>query len=326
MQSIVASADNPERWRAAAIDLGTNTVRLLVADFSPVKGLLFVHQAQEVTRLGEGLGSTGALAPQPMARTAEVVSRYTRVAKEMGAETVLVVGTSAMRDASNTNEFSDLVSELAGVAPLIVSGDEEARLALLGTRWGLALGNEPFLLVDIGGGSTEFIAARGERMLGVVSTRLGVVDLTERWLSRDPIHWPEFDRLTAHVRRTLQVEALPLSGAEQLVRMVGTAGTVTTLAALDLGLTAYSPERVNGHLLRVVRIKELLAWLGAMSSAERAALPCMEPGRADILIAGVGICLAAMESFGFGELTVSEYGLREGALLRLFAAWPGPSH
>lgn len=300
--------------RLASIDLGTNTVRLLVVEVGPRQRLDFVHQAQVIIRLGERLSATGRLGAEAIGRARDAVLRYYERALALGAQQVFVVATSAVRDAPNRGELLDPLRE-AGVAVRLVSGEEEGRLALLGTRWGLGLGSERFGLLDIGGGSTEFVAAAGDEVEGVVSLPLGVVHLTERYLRADPVDEAEYRAMAARVREVLAAELRPGLGVGEVPTLVGTAGTITTLAALDLGLPAYDPERVHGHRLTAAAIEALRARLGPLPVAERARVPCLEPGRADLIIAGIAIALETLRAVGLEALTVSEYGLREGILL-----------
>ena len=305
--------------RLAAIDLGTNSVRLLVAD--PVAaGWRAVEEGQRVTRLGEGQAATGALGPEPMARTAAAVADFVRRAEDLGAMRVRITATSAVREAGNRAEFVALIESVTGTTLEVLSGEDEARLTLLGARSGLPDLPGRFVLFDIGGGSTEFVAADGDRLERAVSLRLGVVGLAERHVDEGPLRPARWAAMRAEVAAALAPDVLAALGAGSASRLIGTAGTVTTLAAFDLGLAAYDASRVQGHLLRRAAIERLLARLGGLTLAARAALPCLEPGRADVLIPGIAICLAAMERLGFDALTVSDRSLREGILCEILAA------
>lgn len=256
-----------------------------------------------------------------MRRTADAVAAFCARAESLGAGEILIVATSAVREARNREAFLGLVRRATGREARVVSGEEEARLALLGALQGLAVRRGAILLMDIGGGSTEFVLARDGAVAAAVSLPLGVVPLTERYLTEDPVDWVRYAKMTRAVRDKLARDALPSFSGSRPELMVGTAGTVTTLAALDQQLPAYDPERVHGYVIDRHRIERLLAGLGAMPIAARAALPCLEPGRADILIAGIAICLAAMAAFRFSLMTVSDCGLREGILIERLAAW-----
>lgn len=301
--------------RLATVDLGTNTVRLLVVE--SVGGVWRpLHQTQRVTRLGEGQAAAGRLLPEPMQRTAATVAEFARAARRWGAGAVRIVATSAVREAVNREEFVATVEAACGERVHVVSGEDEARLTLKGVTSGLPGLGPSFLLFDIGGGSTEFVSARGGAPEAAVSLRLGVVPLQEEWGERGPVRWERFTRMREHVEARLHRE-VPERIRGAAGELVGTAGTVTTLAALDLELPAYDAARVHGHRLARATVERLLARLGALGVDERARLPCLEPGRADVIIPGIAICLATMTCFRRDTLVVSDRGLREGILCEL---------
>lgn len=301
--------------RVATIDLGTNTVRLLVADVSAgTSAWLTIDQHQRVTRLGEGLAATGRLAEAPASRTAAAVGEYVARAVAAHADRILIVATSAVREADNGADFAAALQKATGQPVSVISGAEEARLTLRGVMHGLGEGPGTFVTFDIGGGSTEYVLAREGRVAAAVSLRLGVVPLAERFAFPDGVEWARYATMSAQVRTQLFAE-LPAAIRDAGVRLVGTAGTVTTLAALDLGLTAYDPERVHGHRLHRDAVERWRERLGALTVAERGAWPCLEPGRADLIIPGTAIVIETMACLGADTLTVSEYGLREGILL-----------
>lgn len=304
--------------RLAAIDLGTNTVRLLVVEVSG-REWRALHEEQRVTRLGEGQAAAGILQAAAMRRTAEAVAAFARRAKDLDVHDVRIVATSAVREAVNRADFLAEVHRSSGRTVRVISGEEEARLTLLGVSEGLpGLGGD-FLLFDIGGGSTEFVLARAGRAVEAVSLRLGVVELAERFRSRGPVDAASREAMAALIGERLTAgltEAILRHGAPTLV---GSAGTVTTLAALDLGLEAYDAGRVHGHRLTRAAVQRLGARLGALGLAERAALPCLEPGRADLIVPGSVICLTVLDALGFDSLVVSDRGLREGILCEILA-------
>jgi len=300
--------------RLAVIDLGTNTVRLLIADVRPDGPWTRVHAEQQVTRVGEGLRATGVLGDAPMARTAAVVATYVAHARAAGARAVRVVATSAMREARNGFAFAARLAADTGERVEIISGDEEARLTLRGLRRGLSLDAGVVVAFDIGGGSTEYVLARDGALIAAVSLQLGVVPLAERYPFPTRLDVARYTALLDEIRGRLRTELPPALAAASIDVLVGTAGTVTTLAALDLGLTTYDPERVHGHRLTGAAIDRLLARLGALTVEERGALPCLEPGRADLIIPGTAIVVATMERMGADGVVVSEYGLREGIM------------
>jgi len=301
--------------RIATIDVGSNTVRLLVADAGEASAWRVLDEAQQVTRLGEGLAAAGVLGEAPAARTLAVVRAYAERGRRAGAARVRIVATSAVREAANGRAFAATIERATGVALRVVSGEEEARLTLLGVRRGLGDPAGALVVCDIGGGSTEYILAEGARVRALASLRLGVVPLAERFAFPEAVDRARYDALRAEVRGRLERELpTPFRGARG-ARLVGTAGTVTTLAALDLGLARYDAARVQGHRLGRAAVEAQLRRLGALPVAARGALPCLEPGRADLIVPGVAIVQATLDCLGAEALTVSDWGLREGILL-----------
>lgn len=301
--------------RLATIDLGTNTVRLLVAEVGAGGAWWPIDEAQLVTRLGEGLARTGQLGDEPMQRTASAVAAYIARAARAGARDTRIVATSAVREASNGGQYVAALERATGARVEVVTGEDEARLTMRGILRGLrTAARGPLLAFDIGGGSTEYILARDRRVTRAVSLSLGVVELAERYPFPDRVPPERFEHLQSEVRTRLVAE-LPAEVRGVGVRdIVGTAGTVTTLAALDLGLAAYDAARVQGHRLARTAIERLRDRLGALSVAERAGLPCLEPGRADLIVPGVAIVLATMDVTRTEAVVVSEWGLREGIM------------
>jgi len=301
--------------RFAAIDVGTNTVLLLVAErrgagFDPVA------ERAEITRLGRGVDRTGRLDAAAIRDTVEVLARYAAEARSLGAEGIACVATSAARDASNGEEFFSAAARAAGLRPEVISGEEEARL-VYESAWrdfGAPAGPAAALAVlDVGGGSTEFTYGRGPGPEARTSVRMGAVRLTERVAPRDPVPPEDLARLRDGAREALAglAAARPhLAGA----RLVAVAGTVTTLAAVDRALPAYDAEKVHGSSLTLAALDGLLARLAALPLAERARLPGMEPKRADVIVAGCALVLEAMRAAGFARLTVSDRGVRWGLL------------
>jgi exopolyphosphatase/guanosine-5'-triphosphate,3'-diphosphate pyrophosphatase len=308
--------------RLATIDLGSNTVRLLVVEVLARPAWRAVDQDQRVTRLGEGLAASAVLGEAPMARTASVVTEYVRRAAQAGAGLIRIVATSAVREARNGAAFTAALERATGVPVQIVSGEDEARLTVRGVLAGLGGGGERVLAFDIGGGSTEFILAVRGQVASAVSLRLGVLPLAERYPFPRRVPPEQFARLQAEVRARL-VEELPGTIVQAAVpELVGTAGTVTTLAALDLGLARYDAARVQGHRMGRAAIEQLRDRLGRLDVAGRAALPCLEPGRADLIVPGVAIVLATLDTLGAGTLVASDWGLREGMMAEVVETLP----
>jgi exopolyphosphatase/guanosine-5'-triphosphate,3'-diphosphate pyrophosphatase len=300
--------------RVGAVDQGTNSTRLLVAE--PAEGGGFEELARDmiITRLGQGVDATGRLAPDALERTLEVIARYVRRARALHVERIRVGATAAVREASNADAFERPIRELAGTAPEIVSGDEESRLSFLGATRGLDA-RAPFLVLDIGGGSTEFVLG-AERPSAAISTQMGSVRLSERFVRSDPPEASELDRMRAAVGELLDdVErAIPVAHARSFVAV---AGTSTTVQAIALGLDFYDPERIHRTRLSRADAAKVSSRLAAMTTNERAALPVMAPGRADVIVAGAVILVEVMERFGFDEALVSETDILDGLVLEM---------
>jgi exopolyphosphatase/guanosine-5'-triphosphate,3'-diphosphate pyrophosphatase len=281
--------------RVAAIDLGTNTTRLLVADV--VDGVLDqVVRRTAITRLGEGVDARRRLLPEPIARVRNVLSDYRREAESLGAERALLVATSAVRDAENGEAFLGEIEWSYGFATRLLCGEEEAELTLRGVG-ALAPGA---VVLDVGGGSTELIGA------GVhTSLDIGSVRLTERFLHSDPPMADELDACAAHVRSLLPDVAV--------ASLVGVAGTVTTLVALDEG--GYDPAVTHGYRLRLEQVERQCARLAAATVEERRGFAGLEPERAPVIVGGVLVVREALSRYGLDDLTVSERDILDGAAL-----------
>ncbi len=306
-----------------AIDVGTNTVRLLVAEAEGPGRFRALFEDQAITRLGEGFRASRTLGREPMRRTIEVVARYADVARAHGAEAIAAVGTAAARDARNGAEFCGELERGARLPCEFLSGEREAALMLQGVLHALGVRHERLLVLDVGGGSTELVVAAGGRPERLVSAPLGVVALTERYLKSNPPRSWELVKLEGAIAEQMDDLREHVGDLRGQV-CAGTAGTVTTLAAIDMGLREYDPRRVNGYRLYRRRLSELYRWLARMTVESRRRVPGLEPGRADVIVAGAAVVLQAMEALGFSELKVSDGGLREGVLLDLMARVVGP--
>ncbi len=292
--------------RVAVVDLGTNSTRLLVADVDDGR-VEDVARHSQITRLGEGVDERRKLLPLPVARVRNVLSEYRRKAERLGAERVLTIGTSAVRDAENGEAFLGEIEWSYGFTTRLLSGEEEAELTRRGVANGRAVGEETVVL-DVGGGSTELITARDR-----VSLDLGCVRLTERHLRSDPPTREELDDAAGAVR-----EALPDWSPPDAI---GVAGTVTSLAALELG--EYDPERIHGYRLSRESVERQLERLASLPLAERRELPGLEPERAPVIVAGALIVREVLDRYGLDELEASERDLLHGAALEA-AALPEP--
>lgn len=313
---------HPERpGRVAAIDQGTNSTRLLVAEPLPDGGFQDLGRDMVITRLGQGVDETGRIAPEALRRTAAVIETFARRARALHAERIRVGATAAVRDASNRDELGSEVRRLAGSDLEVISGDGEAALSFLGATGGLDL-PRPYLVVDIGGGSTEFVLG-AEGPLASISTQIGSVRLTERCIRSDPALASELDQAREVVGAILdEVElAIPVAEAATLVAV---AGTSTTVQAIALGLDHYDPERIHRTRLGRSDAERVLASLAEMTTSERAELPVMAPGRADVITQGALILVEAMRRFGFEEALVSETDILDGLVLEMLEGRDGP--
>jgi exopolyphosphatase/guanosine-5'-triphosphate,3'-diphosphate pyrophosphatase len=298
--------------RVAAVDVGTNSVRLFVAD--PDVPLAPVERHMRITRLGEGVDATGRLDDRALARTLDCISFYADRWAELGATRVCITATSAIRDAADRDRFFEGVCERTGIMPRVLSGEEEARATFRGAVISVD-GEPPYVVLDIGGGSTELTRGIDEPE-AITSRQLGCVRLTERCLGSDP---PTDDE----IEDANMVVAAELDEVERLVEpasartLIGVAGTVTTLGALHLGLDEYDPSRIHGTRIPVKDVLGLTANLTTLPVAARAALGPMVAGREDVIVAGALILCRVMERFGFSEVIVSEADILDGLALGL---------
>lgn len=300
--------------RVAAVDCGTNSIRLLVADCDPATGeLVSLDRRMEIVRLGQGVDRTGRLAPEALERTFAACRTYAQVVEELGAERLRFAATSASRDASNREDFVRGVRDILGVDPEVISGDQEAAFSFTGATRELAARADlerPYLVVDIGGGSTEFVV--GDRAVRAArSVDVGCVRLTERHALSDPVTDAEIAEVRADIARALDEaeQHVPLAEARTLV---GLAGTVTTLAGIALELPEYDSAAIHHHRLTFAQVKALTERLLKATHAERAAIPVMHPGRVDVIGAGSLVLLSIMERISADRLIVSEHDILDG--------------
>lgn len=313
--------------RVAAIDCGTNSIRLLVADVttSDDGGRLLrdVHREMRVVRLGQGVDATGELHPDAVARTRAALVDYTNALRRKGAERVRMVATSATRDAANKDVFFDMTREVLGVEAEVITGDEEARLSFTGAVADLDAAEGPFLVSDIGGGSTELVLGTWDGVRGEVeaarSVDIGCVRLTERCLHADPPAGHEVEEAVRVAREVLRgaFDAVPTGRAKT---WIGVAGTVTTLAAVAKELPEYRPDETHLSRLGLEQVRRTTAKLLALDHAGRAALGPIHPGRVDVICGGALIVRTLAEHLaerGVTELVVSEHDILDGIAFSL---------
>ena len=306
--------------RVAAVDLGTNSIRLLVAsgrrDASGRTNGSLDEFARDmvITRIGQGVERTGRIDPEALARTVGVLARYCRRARALHAGRIRVAATAAVREASNREELEAAVREHAGSELQVIGGEREAGLSFLGATRGLDA-PAPFLILDIGGGSTELVMGT-DRPDAATSTPMGSVWLTEQLVRSDP---PSEEDLAAARRAVAGIldEASRIVPVRDARTFVAVAGTATTVQAISLGLTFYDPEAIHRTWLSVAEAERVLGGLARMTNPERAAIPVMAPGRGDVIVAGAIILVEAMRRFGFDRALVSEADILDGLALEM---------
>jgi len=292
--------------RVAAVDLGTNSTRLLVADVEADR-LDEVLRLLTITRLGERVDERRRLLPVPIARVRNVLADYRRELEGLGATRTLAIGTSAIRDAENGEAFLGEIEWSYGFETRLLDGRQEAAMMLRGVTAGRQSPLEETLIVDIGGGSTELVVSANGAPAEAVSIDVGCVRVTERFLASDPPAKEELAAAAAYVRSVVPVR--PARAA------IGVAGTVTTLATLDLNLAEYDPQRTHGHRIPLQTVERELERLATMPLAERLGVPGLEPGRAPVIVAGLVVLREIMDAYGIDEIEASERDILHGAAL-----------
>ena len=301
--------------RVAVIDVGTNSARLLVADVDGGR-VSPVERRSTVTRLGRGVDLSGRLSAEAIEDACAAIGEYVAVLRELGAEEVETIATSAVRDAENGSAFVAELRERFALSARVLDGEEEARLTYLGAT-AEQPPEEPTLVIDIGGGSTELIVGGGADTSFHTSLQAGVVRHTERHIASDPPTALELEALAADVRGLIESALEP--GVEARAG-IAVAGTPTSLAAVEMELEPYDPARVHGHELSLPSIQRMLSLLASSSLAERVTIPGMHPDRAPTIVAGVVILVEAMRAFGLEEITVSEHDILYGAAIAIAAS------
>lgn len=300
--------------RVAAIDCGTNSIRLLVADADPQTGeLVDLDRRMTIVRLGQGVDKTGRLAPEALDRTFAACREYAETIKRHGAERIRFVATSASRDAENRDDFVRGVLDILGVEPEVISGDQEAEFSFTGATKELTGSDhlaKPYLVVDIGGGSTEFVVG-DDHVRAARSVDIGCVRLTERHIRSDPPAPAELDAVRADIEAALDLaeRTVPIRDAGTLV---GLAGSVTTVCAIALGLDAYDSAAIHHSRVSYEQVAEIVGRLSRATHDERAAIPVMHPGRVDVIVSGALVLLSIMDRTGAREVVVSEHDILDG--------------
>jgi len=299
--------------KIASIDIGTNSTLLVIAEYDG-NTLSPVHNSVEITRLGQGVGKTGKFHPEAVERTFETLEKYKQICDEQDVEKVLIGGTSAMRDAENGSDFIVRVREELHWKIQILSGDDEARLTFLATRHEFSELSGDLLVIDIGGGSTEFIAGNTNELQFMKSLDVGTVRFTEQFIENDP---PSKDELAAAreiIQEHLRNELRELRITAESSMLIGVAGTVTTLLAVQKQMEEYHPEKIHRQPLTLEQINQLCEVFCSMPFAQRKELPGLQPKRADVIIMGTVILQEIMKFYNFTELLVNDRGVRYGLL------------
>ena len=291
----------------AAIDCGTNSTRLLVSDAT----LRPLDRRMRITRLGQDVDARGRLAPDAIERTVDALAEYRRVMDDHGVERVRVVATSAARDAQNRDEFFDAAEKVLGARPELLSGDEEGRLSFAGATASLDADDGPFVVVDIGGGSTE-VAVGTTDVDGVVSLPLGCVRLTEQYLHSDPPTALQLSQAISVVHAFLDDVQREIPAVNQARRLVGLAGTVSAVAAVEQGLAAYDRDRIHHFVLTRAAAEDVFRTLATEACADRVHNPGVEAERAGVIVGGTAILVSIMRHLGFSECLVSEADILDG--------------
>ncbi|MCX5803087.1 MAG: Ppx/GppA phosphatase family protein [Proteobacteria bacterium] len=291
----------------ASIDIGTNTVLLLIVDAG--KDVRDVLDISTITRLGEGLKKRGNLSKRAMTRTFSALKNYKELAERHGVKGVYCVGTSALREAKNSEAFLRLVKDKLGISIRVISGYEEAYYTYLSIKHDERMKGEQFIIIDIGGGSTEVIKGNREEFTNFVSLPIGSVKLTEMFVRHDPPEDNEIASLTGFIRETI---SFPFDGKN--CRVIGTAGTITNLASIILGLENYDKSRIHGLNILYKDIGGVIKRLKAMTTPERRAIRGMEKGREDIILQGIILLKEIMSYFKADEIIVSANGVRYGVI------------
>jgi exopolyphosphatase/guanosine-5'-triphosphate,3'-diphosphate pyrophosphatase len=297
----------------AAIDCGTNSTRLLVAD----EDGRTIERLMRITRLGQGVDATGRLADEAVARTVAVLGEYRSVLDRHGADRVRMAATSAARDAANRDDFFAAATETVGVAPELLGGEEEARLSFLGATAELDPADGPFLVADIGGGSTEFAVGPAGAPDGVLSTDIGCVRLTEKFLHSDPPAPEELSQAFDVVRGHLEDVSRVIPSVADVRRFVGLAGTVSTIAAVELGLAAYDRDRIHHFVLTRAAAEDVFRTLATERRSQRLHNPGLEEARADVIVGGAVVLVGIMRYFELAECLVSESDILDGLVATL---------
>jgi exopolyphosphatase/guanosine-5'-triphosphate,3'-diphosphate pyrophosphatase len=303
---------NPSSFkRVASIDIGTNTILLLIAEVDP-RGIEPLFEMETVVRLGERVHENGILLKEAMGRGLEALSQYLERCRAMEVQKIFAVGTSALREARNSEDFLKLAAEKLDLSIEVISGEEEAQLSFLAVAKDLQEAAKPLLVVDVGGGSTEFILGEGDQIQQWMSLVLGSVRFTEQFLKSDPVREEEWGEMELEIRTRLA----DIPHTRQPLSMVAVGGTATTLASVELGLEEFLVEKIHHFVLKKESLKKQLLLYRTKTVEERKKIPGLPPARADVVLAGAAILYLAMEELHCPSVLISCHGVRYGLIYK----------
>ncbi len=300
--------------RFAFIDIGTNTILCLIAELKNDGSFDILDDLAEITRLGQGVHQTGRISPEGEERSLKVLQRYLERCKRLNVEEIIAVGTSALRDARNSAEVRARFKEQLGLDVRVISGDEEAAYSFLAVQKGLPLNRRELLVVDVGGGSTEFIRGNAAGVVEAISINVGSVRLTEQFLRSDPVQTEECEKMVVAIEKKLTRLPNQWLKDNSILTLVGIAGTFTTLSAVEKKLVCYTHGEVHGSRLTLTEVRRQVALFQGKTIMERKAIPGLEPKRADVILAGACLIERIMTLFHSERVIVSDQGVRYGLL------------
>jgi exopolyphosphatase / guanosine-5'-triphosphate,3'-diphosphate pyrophosphatase len=300
--------------RFAFIDIGTNTILCLIAELKTDASFDVLDDLAEITRLGQNVHQTGRISPEGEERSLKVLQRYLERCKHLNVDQIIAVGTSALRDARNSAEVRARFKEQLGLDVRVISGDEEAAYSFLAVQQGLPLNRRELLVVDVGGGSTEFIRGNAAGVIEAISINVGSVRLTEQFLHSDPVQTGECEKMVVAIEKELRQLPDQWLKDSSILTLVGIAGTFTTLSAVEKKLVCYTHGEVHGSRLTLTEVRRQVALFQGKTIAERKAIPGLEPKRADVILAGASLIERIMTLFHSERVIVSDQGVRYGLL------------
>ena len=300
--------------RFAFVDIGTNTILCLITELKNDGSFDVLDDLAEITRLGQGVHQTGRISPEGEERSLKVLQRYLERCKRLNVEEIIAVGTSALRDARNSAEVRARFKEQLGLDIRVISGDEEAGYSFLAVQKGLPLNRRELLVVDVGGGSTEFIRGNAAGVVEAISINVGSVRLTEQFLHSDPVQSEECEKMVVAIEKELRRLPNQWLKDSSILTLVGIAGTFTTLSAVEKKLVCYTHGEVHGSRLTLIEVRRQVALFQGKTIAERKAIPGLEPKRADVILAGACLIERIMTLFHSERVIVSDQGVRYGLL------------